>query len=167
MQSRLFFAGLFALALAAPSLTTPRLLAQEGGETAHPRPAMPRPVNLQVLPKDISSADLMKIMHGFTGSLGVQCGFCHEMDPQTHRPNFASDAKPDKGIARTMLRMTHTINQEYISQIHDPDAMPEQKHVTCGTCHRGHSMPEPFVPAAEHHEGGEHHEGAMPEQKPQ
>jgi hypothetical protein len=49
-----------------------------------------------------------------------------------------------------MIAMTHTINDQYMSQIHDPDAMPEDKHVTCGTCHRGHSMPEHFTPPPQH-----------------
>ncbi|MDX6461176.1 MAG: Photosynthetic reaction centre cytochrome subunit, partial [Acidobacteriaceae bacterium] len=40
--------------------------------------------------------------------------------------------------------MTQEINAKYLSQIHDPDAAPDQKTVTCGTCHRGHSMPVTF-----------------------
>jgi hypothetical protein len=33
----------------------------------------------------------------------------------------------------------------------DPDAMGMK--VTCGTCHRGHKMPEDFVPPQEHGPG--------------
>ena len=106
---------------------------------------MPRPTNLQVLPKDISDKQLISIMRGFKSALGVECSFCHEEDPAMHRMNFASDAKPQKNTARTMMRMTHEINMKYLSTVHDPDASPAQKMVTCGTCHRGHSMPEPFV----------------------
>jgi hypothetical protein len=106
--------------------------------------AMPKPVNLKVLPKDISSEDLMKVMFGYTKQLGVKCTFCHVEDAATKRPNFASDEKPDKNTARTMMLMTQEINAKYLSQIHDPDAAPDQKTVSCGTCHRGHSMPMPF-----------------------
>lgn len=107
----------------------------------------PRPTNLQVLPKDISDKQLMNYMHGFKNALGVECSFCHEGNPATHRMNFASDAKPQKNTARTMIRMTEEINAKYLSTVHDPDAAPAQKIVTCGTCHRGHSMPAPFVAA--------------------
>jgi hypothetical protein len=50
-----------------------------------------------------------------------------------------------------MMRMTEEINTHYIAKVNDPDAQPDQKHVTCGTCHRGHSMPVVFVPPPEHH----------------
>ncbi len=60
--------------------------------------------------------------------------------------DFASDAKQDKATARLMIRMTGTINKEYLAKVIDPDAMPEDKQVTCGTCHRGHHMPEPLCP---------------------
>lgn len=151
-------AGIFALALAGPAL-----IAQDGpppGRQGH-FPPMPKPTNLKVLPKDIPPKELMAIMHGFAGALGVKCTFCHEMKPGAKHPDFASDAKPDKEIARTMMRMTRTINQDYMSQVHDPDAKPEDKHVTCGTCHRGHQMPVVFVPPPEHH-GPPGAPGSMP-----
>lgn len=118
-----------------------------------PRGPMPKPKNLQVLPKDISHDQLMKVMHGFAGSLGVKCEFCHEPGPQPRHLDFASDAKPQKRIARTMLRMTMTINDKYLSQVDNPDAKPDQKHVTCGTCHRGQKMPAVFVLPPEHKHG--------------
>jgi hypothetical protein len=116
---------------------------------------LPKPVNLKVLPKDTSPQDLMKIMHGYTQSLGVHCNFCHVINEQTHHPDFASDEKPEKNTARTMITMTNEINEKYMSQIHDPDAAPDQKTVQCSTCHRGHSMPMPFKAPPEH-EGHEH-----------
>ncbi len=109
---------------------------------------MPKPVNLKVLPKDISSQDLMKTMFAFSRQLGVQCTFCHAQDAGAKHPNFASDDKPEKNTARTMMLMTQEINAKYMSQIHDPDAAPDQKTVACGTCHRGHSMPVTFIPPA-------------------
>lgn len=132
------------------------LIAQDTPPPPQRRASMPAPTNLQVLPKDISTQDLMKIMFGFSGALGVKCNFCHEVNEQTHQPNFAADTKPDKKIARTMIAMVQDINSKYMTQINDPDATPEMKTVTCGTCHRGNSMPAPFVPKQEeHHEGGE------------
>lgn len=107
---------------------------------------MPKPTNLQVLPKNISSADLMKLMHGYTQQLDVHCSFCHAEDKQTHRIDFASDANPVKKTARTMIVMTDAINDKYLSRVKDPDGPMK---VTCGTCHRGHSMPPAFVPPPE------------------
>ena len=158
MQNRFFFAGVFAVALAAQPLVCPSLQAQDGNHAAEAHRPLPKPTNLKVLPKYIAPEDLRKIMRGFAGALGVECKFCHEVNPQTHKPDFASDAKDDKKMARIMVQMTHNINQEYMAQIHDPDAKPEDQHVTCGTCHRGHKMPEHFVPPPEH----QHHEGSMP-----
>lgn len=126
-------------------------------QTTAPRPGhmqmhhkMPRPTNLQVLPKDISDKQLMNIMHGFKGALGVECSFCHAGNPATHHLDFASDAKPQKNIARTMLRMTHEINAKYLSTVSVPDAAANQKMVTCGTCHRGHAIPVAFEIKPEH-----------------
>ena len=115
---------------------------------------MPKPTNLQVLPKDISTDDLMKQMRGFSQALGVQCTFCHAMDKQTHKLNFAADTKEDKGFARTMIAMTQDINSKFMTQINDPDAKPVDKTVTCGTCHRGNTMPAPFTPKPEVHKDG-------------
>jgi hypothetical protein len=172
MQSRLVLAGIIALAF----LASQPLLGQEaapptgspvpqGQPRARPHRPLPKPVNLKVLPKNIAPEDLMKIMRGYAGALGVECNFCHAVNPQTHKLDFPSDAKDDKGIARTMIAMTRTINEQYMSQVHDPDAMPEDKHVTCGTCHRGHSMPEHFVPPPEQHH--RRPAGAPPAQSPQ
>ena len=111
------------------------------------RHPIPKPTNLQVLPKDIPVSDLMALMRGYSRALGVECGFCHVVDQQTHRPDFASDAKPEKATARIMITMTNEINTKYLSQVKDPDATPADKTVTCGTCHRGSSMPKPFNPA--------------------
>ena len=134
-----------------PVLSPCTLLGQQGPPPAAPssngphKPmTLPKPVNLKLLPKDISSEDLMKIMFGFSKQLGVKCTFCHVEDAATKHPNFASDQKPEKNTARTMMLMTGEINTKYLAQIHDPDATPNQKTVSCGTCHQGHSMPVPF-----------------------
>ena len=120
---------------------------------------LPAPTNLQVLPKNLTGDQVHEIMEGFAGSLGVHCDFCHAADPKNLMPNghprlnFADDSKDDKKIARVMIAMVQQINGEYISKTSalDPDAMGMK--VTCGTCHRGHQMPEKFVPPPEHGPG--------------
>jgi hypothetical protein len=136
------------------------LMGQAAAPPAGQHPPMPKPTNLQVLPKDISTDDLIKLMRGYSQALGVHCNFCHEVNEQTHKPNFAADTKEDKGFARTMIAMTQDINSKFMTQINDPDAKPADKTVTCGTCHRGNTMPAPFTPKPEDHGG------AMMMQKP-
>lgn len=157
MRRAITFATFIAL-LAGVSLPS---IAQDAPPAPQQHHAMPAPTNLQVLPKDISPPDLMKLMGGYSRALGVHCNFCHEVNEQTHQPNFPADTKPDKKIARTMIVMVQDINSKYMSQINDPDAKPEDKTVTCGTCHRGNQMPTQFVPKADEHSG------SMPMQKPQ
>ncbi|GGH07870.1 c-type cytochrome [Silvibacterium dinghuense] len=148
--------SLASLALAAPHATP----TQDAPPPPQHHDMNMQPKNLQVLPKDISAPDLMARMHEYSQSLGVHCGFCHAQDAATHRPDFASDAKPEKATARTMIAMTMELNEKYMSQIKDPDATPEDKKVTCATCHRGNSMPVPFTPPAE---GAEHHDMPKPQ----
>lgn len=168
MQSRLFGVIAASLALAvstAPSFSqdntppqeqsAPQGQMQPGQQPGQrPRRPLPKPTNLQVLPKDIQPEQLIHIMRGVAGALGVECNFCHVAGPKPREMNFASDAKPEKATARIMMRMTQAMNEQYMSQIHDPDATQEDKQVTCGTCHRGHKMPEHFVPPPEHHGPG-------------
>jgi hypothetical protein len=145
---RSYIALVFCAAVASIALPLAAQTAPATSELAgqvQKRPPMPKPTNLQVLPKDISTRDLIATMRGFTKALGVECEFCHAEDQQTHRINYALDTKPDKGIARTMITMTQEINAKYLSTVQDPDATPAEKTVTCGTCHRGKSMPAPFV----------------------
>lgn len=163
MQSRLFGVIAASLALAvstAPSFSQENAPQQQQEQGAgqgqmqpgqRPRRPLPKPTNLQVLPKDIQPEQLIHIMRGVAGSLGVECNFCHVPGPKPREMNFASDDKPEKATARIMMRMTQAMNEQYMSQIHDPDATQEDKQVTCGTCHRGHKMPEHFVPPPEHH----------------
>lgn len=152
MQSRMLFAGVFLLALAAqPVIAVPTAQETPSAPESHPHRPLPKPVNLKVLPKNTTPEQLREIMRGFTGALGVKCGFCHAMNPETHKLDFPSDAKPEKTTARLMIRMTRTINKDYMAKVVDADATPADKHVTCGTCHRGHHMPEQFVPPPEEH----------------
>ena len=130
---------------------------QVGGR---PMRNFPPPTNLQVLPKDLTGRQVRDIMETWAGSLGVKCEFCHTADPKDVGPNgrprmkFADDSKPDKQIARIMYSMTQQMNKDYISKAMDLDKDGMGKPVTCGTCHRGHEMPEEFVIPREEHRGG-------------
>ena len=134
-------------------LATATAFSQTNSQTSGSAPAtaqgqrrqIPAPTNLKVLPKDTTGPQVISIMRNFTGDLGVECTFCHAKDSATGHPNFASDANPMKDRARVMMKMTSTINTEYLTQLTDPK--PDTP-VTCGTCHRGTSEPSVFVPPA-------------------
>jgi hypothetical protein len=99
-------------------------------------------VNLKVLPKNISSKDLQKIMvDDFEDGLGVACNFCHNADKTTGQLDFAGDGKPEKEIARAMMRMTLGINKKYF-KIKHPMIGTDAIVVTCNTCHNGVAFPE-------------------------
>ena len=112
------------------------------GFAASAPPDDPPYTNLKILPKKISGDELKKIMDGYKEALGVKCSFCHaaSKDTSIHHPDFASDEKPEKNIARKMMRMTAKINKKYFSFA----SVEEGEHnpaVTCITCHRGNSQP--------------------------
>ncbi|NEU07822.1 c-type cytochrome [Flavihumibacter sp. R14] len=99
----------------------------------------PRGNNLKVLPKNISHEELEKIMDGFKDALGVKCGHCHaSQDVNPRKLDFASDAKPEKDMARKMIQMTERINKKYFRKSNG-EAMVQ---VQCKTCHRGNTKPE-------------------------
>lgn len=139
-----------------------------GAPGGGPMRSFPAPTNLQVLPKDLTGAQVHEIMEGFAGSLGVHCDFCHAADPNNLMPNgrprmnFADDSKDNKKIARIMIAMTQQINADYISKSKalDPDSMGMT--VKCGTCHRGHEMPEDFVIPTQQGPGGPPPAGGPP-----
>jgi hypothetical protein len=99
--------------------------------------------NLKVLPKNISHEDLDKVMDSWKAALGVHCNFCHapSADTANHHPDFASDAKPEKNIARHMYKMTGKINKKYFSFAKD-DKGASIAVVSCVTCHRGSPHPD-------------------------
>ena len=112
---------------------------------ARPRGPRPAPTNLKVLPKDTTGDQINVIMHGYERDLGVECEFCHARNPETKRNDFASDANPKKDKARVMIKMTETINTQFVSQVNPKPENP----VTCGTCHRGVPQPTVFAPKPE------------------
>jgi len=87
--------------------------------------------NIQVL-KDIPADELIPAMQFVSASLGVECEFCHVHDA------FEKDDKKPKKIARSMMGMMFTIDQENF------DGNPT---VTCYTCHQGsiHPVATPLV----------------------
>ncbi|WP_170971115.1 c-type cytochrome [Ilyomonas limi] len=107
--------------------------------------------NLKVLPQDISEDSLKVVMRTFNASLGVKCVFCHAMGDNGH-PNFPSDDKPEKDIARYMMKMTKEINTTYFNfkKVANPDTI---RVVTCYTCHKGDAHPEGIPPVDSTHMG--------------
>jgi len=97
--------------------------------------------NLRVLPKSISSKDLSKIMiDDFEDGLGVSCTFCHAQGKDSLRLDYASDAKPEKQIARRMMTMTMGINKKYFGLKH-PSLGDSVLAINCITCHNGQPRP--------------------------
>ncbi len=98
--------------------------------------------NLKVLPKDISQEALSKVMDNFKNALGVHCTFCHapSKDTANHHPDFASDEKPEKNIARKMMKMTKKINSKFFSYNKNEQGQFVPT-VECMTCHHGKEHP--------------------------
>ena len=132
------FAPLSAFAITA-ALSAP-LIAQ----TPAPAPAQAPPpmTNLQVYPKDIPRPQLITTMQGFVAALGVQtqggCGYCHAGTAPAW--DFASDAKPAKGVARKMILMSREITAKLPEVTGKPAA--EITSLRCATCHRGVAIPK-------------------------
>lgn len=101
-----------------------------------------KPVNLQVLPTDISAAKLGKLMKRFEVDLGVKCSHCHVEHPQTQKLDYASDENPRKQTARVMISMLTDINDKYLAQLGSDSRYANP--VTCGSCHQGQTSPPAF-----------------------
>ena len=107
--------------------------------------------NLKILPKNISHEQLGKIMHGFNDALGVHCDFCHarSKDPNEKHPDFVSDEKPEKNMARKMMKMTVKINKKFF-EAKSAAIGDTALAVSCGTCH--HGKPHPEAPKGDDHD---------------
>jgi hypothetical protein len=98
--------------------------------------------NLQVLPKDISSKQLQHIMvDEFQDGLGVGCGYCHAKKEGSLLLDYASDTKPEKQIARAMMKMTIEINEKYFES-EQAIIGDEKLIISCSSCHKGVPHPE-------------------------
>ncbi len=91
--------------------------------------------NIQVL-KDIPADQLIPTMQFISGSLGVECDFCHVAGTDK-RLEFDKDDKKEKKTAREMMKMMFAINQNNFDG---------EREVTCNTCHRGSPNPQ-AIPA--------------------
>ncbi len=95
--------------------------------------------NLKVLPKDISKRELVGMMRGFAGALGVRCAHCHVGPDNLEGMDFATDKRASKVAARKMIEMVAAINGEYLKGL---ETSSETKVVVeCKTCHRGVAIP--------------------------
>lgn len=85
--------------------------------------------NVQVL-TDVSAAEFMRLQQAITQWVSPKqgCAFCHVAGDD------ASDAKPEKQVARLMLRMVRHVNADWRQHV-------QPAGVTCYTCHRGQPVP--------------------------
>jgi len=131
------------LAVCAAVLLAPNALAAQGGP---PRGGggmfVPDSLrNIRVLPRTMTPTEVVGMMRNITGALGVRCQFCHvgEEGQPLSQFNFASDDKPTKLTARTMMEMVQAINGQHLAQLTNRET--PQVDVTCNTCHRGVAVP--------------------------
>ncbi len=89
--------------------------------------------NIKVL-KGVPAGRIPRIMNmGFGHSLGVGCRHCHIVG------HWADDDSVRKQVAREMMAMVHTINEELLPKI--KNLRSEKPGVSCSTCHRGAVKP--------------------------
>lgn len=86
--------------------------------------------NIQVL-KDVDANEFLRLMAQMAQWVAPKdgCAYCHSA------VNMADDKVYQKTIARHMIEMTRYINTNWQSHVGSVG-------VTCGTCHRGHGVPE-------------------------
>jgi hypothetical protein len=99
--------------------------------------------NLKVLSPTLTRDELIGTMRTYARSLGTRCEHCHVQTivDGKEQNDFPSDAKPEKNVARQMIRMTLALNRDYVSKVNE-----HGQSVTCATCHRGHTVPEQWTP---------------------
>jgi hypothetical protein len=95
--------------------------------------------NLKILSKNIGEKELDSVMHTFTRGLGVKCDFCH-VQGADRKLDYASDAKPEKNIARKMMKMSNKINKKYFDYAKDEEGNAV-KALSCYSCHHGQAHP--------------------------
>jgi photosynthetic reaction center cytochrome c subunit len=103
------------------------------------RPAKPDDVkasdayeNVQVV-GDLTQGQMARLMLSIKAWVAPNegCNYCHDA------PNYASDDKYPKRVARQMLRMVRHINNDWTQHV----AGSAPTGVTCFTCHRGNPVP--------------------------
>ena len=128
------------------SIVIAAALAPEAAAAQQPGSASATRPNLHVL-QALPEAQLFPLMNLLADSLGVRCDYCHvqEKPDFTKSPSnvggwvWASDDKPQKEIAREMMRMVIDLNGSRFRG---------EPRVTCYTCHRGSTQPSrvPLLP---------------------
>ena len=64
----------------------------------------------------MTRGEVTQVMRGFTRALGVRCQHCHVGEGNDlSKFDFASDAKPQKEIARKMMLMATDINGKHLA----------------------------------------------------
>jgi hypothetical protein len=135
--SALFLSATLICWIASPAAQAPA----PGPGQAGAGPAANRPRNLKVLPDTWSNQQIQALMRTFNESLGVQCDHCHQPNPKAPPPaagrgpqlDHSLDGKPEKDIAREMIRLTVNLN-ETAMKVGDTSVAEK---VSCFTCHRG------------------------------
>jgi len=95
--------------------------------------------NIKVL-SGLPDSQLVPVMNFMSASLGVRCNYCHVNTEG--KWDFVSDAKPEKNMAREMIKMVLAVNK---------DTFRGNTEVSCFTCHRGRTNPAsvPSLPLPE------------------
>jgi tetratricopeptide (TPR) repeat protein len=96
-----------------------------------------KPVNLKVLPSNISENELRQLMDSYSTALGVHCNFCHgnPNDKGIGKTDFGADANPKKNVAREMIKLVNGINTNMLQGARALDAGIGS--VSCVSCHHG------------------------------
>ena len=82
----------------------------------------------------VPAGRLLAVMNiGYSRSLGVSCGHCH------NTTDFSSEEKVQKEITRQMSDMSKKINTELLKNIQGLKS--ESPGINCTTCHRGEIKP--------------------------
>lgn len=112
----------------------------------------PQPQRAEVL-KGLSTAQITTYMiNQVSGGLKVDCGYCHNLAngnfaAQDRLPVSAHQDLERKTIAREHMKMTATLNREWIKPL---IARVGGRQVTCATCHNGqpvfHTYPDDQSP---------------------
>jgi hypothetical protein len=144
-----------ALAVGVMVLTTSMVSAQApqgapapaaGGGQGRPGGAPPAPLkNLKVFPQGTTQAQILPTMRAFESALQVECGYCHQWTGQGNPTNdFSVDVKPQKEIARAMMRMVNAANDAIKAAVPATGVRTaaQVQQITCATCHRGEPIPQ-------------------------
>ena len=90
--------------------------------------------NIQSL-KGMPAGRLVRVMNmGYSRALGVACTHCH------FAQDYSSDEQRPKRAAREMMAMNKMINEK-LRSLQNLEGKPEEKFVSCTTCHRGQVDP--------------------------